>query len=223
MSDPWETRVEPAPPKQGVSPGMIAVIASSVLVLSIAGATGGWLLAGSPEPGPSSSATSSPTAGSSPSAVASLSPSPSAASPSPSAKSTVGFPVPDPGTQAFQTYYAQLRDLNLGVEITFGQDGDAGRVVKTTPAIGSEVHSGITVRIFVAGPPPATDLPNVIGRACSDAKNALTPVGLKPIYKTRQSGVVIKQNPDPAQGGTANWNDKVELTCNIQLTASPTP
>ncbi|MBB5871052.1 hypothetical protein F4553_004431 [Allocatelliglobosispora scoriae] len=234
MSDPWDTRVEPAPPKQGISPGMIAAIAVSVLVLSIAGATGGWLLAGSDDPSPNASGTQ----GTSPSAQASLSPSPSpspSAAPSPTAAASptpgssgggANFALPAPGTDPFQNYFQQLRALKLGVEVYFGEQGQEGQVVRSVPEAGKDVHAGITVKIYVAGAAPTTTLPYVINRTCRDlTKNYLTAVGLRAVYIGLQAGVVVQQNPDPTQGGTARWNDKVEVRCGPvgQATGSPSP
>src|SRR5689334_11906186 len=104
MSDPWDTRVEPTRPKQGISPGMIAAIAVSVLVVSIAGASGGWVLAGSDDPTPNPTAThgTSPDAQASPSTSPAPSPSPdpsptAAASPTTGSTGGVSFALPAPG------------------------------------------------------------------------------------------------------------------------------
>jgi hypothetical protein len=212
MSDQWETRADSVPPKQGISPTMIAVIATSVLVLSIVGATGGWLLAGSPETDPSASPTAGPVATSaspktSPSASPSVSPSPLPST------SKASFGLPDPGTQPFQDYFTLLRSLKLGVDVRFGEAGTAGQVVRTEPAIGSEVTIGKQIHVYVAGDAPQVTVPDVLGVPCNNAKDRLGPAGLFPDYMSGREGVVLQQDPDPAKGGTAKWNDKVQLFC----------
>jgi hypothetical protein len=221
MTDPWATKVDAKPPRQGISPAMIAAIATSVAILAIIGATGGYLLANAkPEPAPTATAA---TATSSASASASASP---AFSPSPVISASVtrvpqrGLLPPGEGAD-FREYFAQLRAMKLGVVLIFGEPGQDGLVTRTLPAGGTAVRSGITVKVYVAGAPPETVLPSVVGLPCRDARVPLGTSGLLPTYLTGQTGVVLSQSPDPAVGGTARWNDHVELTCG-EPTASPT-
>jgi len=216
MTDPWATRVDAEPPRQGISPAMIAVIATSVAVLAIVGATGGYLLANAgPEPSPTAvTPATSPEA----SATPTYTPSP-ILSASPTASVATGALPPGVGRD-FREYFAQLRAMKLGVVLFFGQEGQDGLVTKTEPTEGTSIHAGITVKVYVAGAPPETQLPNVVGLGCRDARVPLGTMGLLPTYKTGQTGVVLSQFPDPAAGGTARWNDHVELTCGT-ATADP--
>src|SRR3954452_10240574 len=151
MTDPWATRVDAKPPRQGLSPTMIAVIATSVAVLAIIGATGGYLLANAtPE------ATASPTP---PAPSASSSPSPSY---SPTSEAATGT-LPSGVGSDFRAYFAQLRGLKLGVTVIFGDPGEPGIVTRTAPVAGSPIRNGATVKVYAAGEPPVVEVPNVLG------------------------------------------------------------
>jgi hypothetical protein len=219
MTDPWATRVDAKPPRQGLSPTMVAVIATSVAVLAIIGATGGYLLA-------NTTTTAGPTTTPTPHA-----PSPSAsAEPSPS---TVYSPTSQPSSGTlpngagadFRAYFAQLRDLKLGVTVIFGEPGEPGTVTRTEPAAGAPIRNGLNIKVYAAGDPPVVEVPNVLGMKCRTAGGAagLGKVGLTPSYSgdDPDDSVVIAQSPDPAAGGTAHWNDRVALTCG--QAASPSP
>jgi len=192
------------------------VIATSVAVLAIVGATGGYLLANAgPETSPTLAPTSSPTPVA---ATPTYTPSPVV-----SASRTASVPsgtLPPGEGRDFREYFAQLRAMKLGVVLIFGEEGQAGLVTGTQPVEGSIIRAGITVKVYVAGAPPETQLPNVVGLPCRDARVPLGNVGLLPTYKTGQTGVVLSQFPDPATGGTARWNDHIELTCGT-ATADP--
>lgn len=219
MTDPWATKVDAKPPKQGISPAMIAVIATSVAVLAIVGATGGYLLANaSPDPSttPTAGATATASAAESPSAAPSTQVS---ASPAPSGQAASFALAPGEGAD-FKTYFAELRSMKLGVVLVFGEEGTAGLVTKTLPAAGTSVHAGITVKVYIAGPAPETTVPVVVGMPCRDARTPLGSAGLFPSYSKGQIGVVLTQSPDPRTGGTAKWNDKVEIVCGV---APPSP
>ncbi|MEV0267416.1 PASTA domain-containing protein [Hamadaea sp. NPDC050747] len=225
MTDPWATRVDADPPRQGLSPAMIAAIATSVAVLAIIGATGGFLLANAnPSAAPSTSASVVTT---SPSARPSVDESPTFA-PSPVVSATSTTPaatgmLPDGQGRDFREYFTQLRTAKLGVVLVFGEAGQDGLVTRTSPEAGSRIRAGITVKVYVAGAPPETVLPKVVGLPCRDARVPLGNNGLLPTYKTGQEGVVLSQSPDPDSGGTARWNDHVEITCGEGASASPTP
>jgi hypothetical protein len=220
MTDPWETRVDAKPPRQGLSPTMVAVIATSVAVLAIIGATGGYLLANA-EPSPTSTPSPTPAA-SSPSASAEPSPLPSY---SPTSQPSTGTLPPGIGSD-FREYYTQLRDLKLGVTVIFGEAGDPGTVVRTEPAAGAPIRSGLNIKVYAAGDAPLVEVPNVLGVKCRTAGGAagLGKVGLMPSYSgdDPDDSVVIAQSPDPTAGGTAHWNDRVALTCG-QPAATPSP
>lgn len=217
MTDPWETRVDAKPPRPGLSPTMVAVIATSVAVLAIIGATGGYLLAtAKPAPTPSPTA---PAMSPSPSASTEPSPSPSY---SPTSQPSSGTLPPGIGAD-FREYYAQLRDLKLGVTVIFGETGEPGTVTRTEPAAGSPIHNGLNVKVYAAGDPPPVEVPNLIGVKCRTAGGAagLGKVGLMPDYSgdSPDDSVVIAQAPDA--GGAAHWNERVALTCGQSPSPSP--
>lgn len=219
MTDPWETRVDAKPPRPGLSPTMIAVIATSVAVLAIIGATGGYLLANA-NPTPSSSPTATARSAS---PDASPSPSPSY---SPTSQATTGTLPPGVGAD-FRAYFTQLRDLKLGVTVIFGDPGEPGQVTRTDPAAGSPIRNGLNIKVYAAGDPPVVEVPNLLGAKCREAGGAggLGKVGLSPNYSGEDpdTSVVVAMSPDPTTGGTAHWNDKVALTCGQPAPASPSP
>jgi hypothetical protein len=223
MTDPWQTKVDARPPRPGLSPAMIAAIATSVAVLAIIGATGGYLLASATPtatgtPAPEVSAAPLPSASASTGTLPSEMPGTSA---SPTSSAVSGTLPAGVGTD-FRPYFAQLRGLRLGVALIFAEPGAPGTVIRTEPAAGSSIRSGLTIKVYVAGEPPQTDLPTVIGVSCRDARVPLGAVGLLPTYPTGQSGMVLSQSPDPQAGGTARWNDHVEISCGTpQATATP--
>lgn len=221
MTDPWATRVDAKPPRQGLSPTMVAVIATSVAVLAIIGATGGYLLANSTNTAdPATSATPTPSAPT-PSDSAEPSPSPSY---SPTSVPSSGTLPPGIGTD-FREYFTQLRDLKLGVTVIFGEPGEPGKVTRTEPAAGAPIRNGLTVKVYAAGDPPVVEVPSVLGMKCRTAGGSagLGKVGLLPSYSGEDpdESVVIAQSPDPATGGTAHWNDRVALTCGQPTSPSP--
>jgi hypothetical protein len=216
MTDPWATRVDTKPPRQGLSPTMVAVIATSVAVLAIIGATGGYLLATTASP----AASTSPTVPV-PSAFATDSPSPAY---SPTSGAADGTLPPGAGTD-FRAYVAQLRGLKLGVTVVFGDPGEPGIVTRTEPPAGTPVRKGLTIKVYAAGDAPLVEVPNVLGMKCRTAggTTVLGQVGLRPEYAgdDPDRSVVVAQSPDPAAGGTAHWNDRVKLTCGQGAVPSP--
>jgi hypothetical protein len=217
MTDPWETRVDATPPRQGISPAMIAVVATSVAVLAIIGATGGYLLA-------SAKPDVSPT----PTVAVSLSASPSPSpKPNPSFSATQqppnGFLPMGVGTD-FREYFRQLRGLKLGVVLTFGEPGEANTVTRTDPVAGSPIRNGGTIKVYVAGDPPPVEVPDVHGVKCREAGRTLSLAGsFTPNYSglDPDESFVVSMSPDPLTGGTARWNDKISLVCGAAPTPSP--
>jgi beta-lactam-binding protein with PASTA domain len=202
---------------------MVAVIATSVAVLAIIGATGGYLLA-------NTTTTAEPTTSATPTASA---PAPSAsaeasASPSYSPTSMPSSGTLPPGVGAdFREYFTQLRELKLGVTVIFGEAGEPGKVIRTEPAAGAPIRNGLNIKVYAAGEPPVVEVPTVLGMKCRTAGGAtgLGKVGLLPSYSGEDpdDSVVIAQSPDPATGGTAHWNDRVALTCGQPTSPSPSP
>jgi hypothetical protein len=209
MTEEWSTPGE-EPPKRPRA-GLLAGIAAAVVVLAAGGAAGGWLLAGT---GKNNRAES----------TRSASPRPSSASPSPADQPTPAtspsvanppaageFALPDVIGQDFVEARKALRNLKLGVQVTFGEDGRAGSVIRTAPAPGTAVHAGITVRLRVAGDAPPVTVPGVVGMACADAGQVIADHGLEPQYSPGKAGKVLRQDPQPP--ADVRWNDKVKLYC----------
>jgi hypothetical protein len=125
------------------------------------------------------------------------------------------FPLPDLSGMDFQAARQKLRALNLGWQLVFqGTEGD-NTVHSTTPAANATVHKGITVTVFVNGPAPLATVPDVRGKACSDAAAAIVDAGLYPQYDTGRTGAVIEQSPLSTDPPALHWNDMVHISCSV--------
>jgi beta-lactam-binding protein with PASTA domain len=82
------------------------------------------------------------------------------------------------------------------------------------------VKRGVTVTLWVAGPPPAVSVPDLLAQSCADAADDLVAAGLYPRYRTGHQGPVTAQDPVP--GSSVRWNDPVALTCGDEPTTAPT-
>ncbi|WP_433389005.1 PASTA domain-containing protein [Micromonospora sp. KLBMP9576] len=197
----------------------------AVVLLAVVGAIGGWFLAGEGDPvttppaaeGTSTTATPGP-ARTTPQASTPAAPRTSA--PSRSAGLTVPPVVGDDFTDA----RAELRERKLGWRLVFGA-GTGTTVERTSPEVGTEVRPGRTVTLYVSGPAPAAEVPDVVGEDCDDAADELVDEGFYPRYRTGKVGKVGRQ--EPAGDGAGRWNDQVSIWCGDAPEtggpASPTP
>ncbi|MFV2104444.1 PASTA domain-containing protein [Micromonospora sp. LOL_024] len=187
---------------------------ASAVLLAVIGAAGGWVLAGDQEqpaaPPPrgatdsrtSVAETSSPPGRTTPARLSS-SPSPTQASPS-------GLTVPELVGMDFEEAREELRDRQLGWQFVFGR-GSSSSVRSTNPAPGTPVRRGVTVVVTVAGAAPPSEIPDLVGDSCNEAKDELVEDGFSPRYPTGRSGEVIAQQP--AGGTIGRWNDIVQIWC----------
>ncbi|MFC8847035.1 MULTISPECIES: PASTA domain-containing protein [unclassified Micromonospora] len=184
----------------------------AVALLAMAGAAGGWLLAGEDEPSPGLPAAQ-------PGVPASAAPPDVPSSPArttaPAPRTTAptrstGLTVPPVLGTDFEDARDELRDLRLSWRLVFGT-GSGRDVRRTDPPVGSPVSRGTTVALYVAGPAPAISVPDLVDDDCDDAAEDLVEEGLYPRYPTGRTGTVTAQSPEA--GSTAYWNDEVALTC----------
>ncbi|SCE71249.1 PASTA domain-containing protein [Micromonospora haikouensis] len=184
----------------------------AVALLALAGAAGGWLLAGEDDPSPGLPAAQPDVSATAPPSEAPSSP---ARTTAPATRTTAptrstGLTVPPVVGTDFEDARDELRDLRLGWRLVFG--AESGRDVRRAdPPVGSPVSRGTTVALYVAGPAPEVSIPDLVGDDCDDAAEDLVEEGLYPGYPTGRTGVVTAQAP--AADSTAHWNDKVALTC----------
>ncbi|MET8040714.1 PASTA domain-containing protein [Micromonospora sp. NPDC005215] len=200
----------------------------AVVLLAAIGATGGWLLAGDGDKPPGDPLAAATTT--SPPTSRATAPRPSTGRTTPSAVRTsatatrgAGLTVPPVVGTDFVQARDMLREQRLGWRLVFG--GGAGRTVESTsPAVGAEVARGTTVQLQVAGPAPAAEVPDVVGKDCAKAVDELVDEGLYPRYLSGRSGKVARQ--EPVEDGPARWNDEVSIWCGAgapeQPTAKPT-
>ncbi|RZT81857.1 PASTA domain-containing protein [Micromonospora violae] len=201
----------------------------AAVLLAAVGATSGWVLAGeddTPSADPLAIATTTgvPTSRATAPRPSSGRPTPSAVQPSVTSTKGAGLTVPPVIGTDFEQAREMLRKQRLGWRLVFG--GGVGRTVEgTTPEVGTEVVRGTTVQLQVAGPAPAAEVPDVVGKSCADAADELVDEGLYPRYASGRSGKVSRQ--EPAEDGPARWNDQVSIWCGAdsveQPTTKPTP
>lgn len=195
----------------------------AVVLLSVIGASGGWILAGDTDPpAPPVAAGTTPPA---PSAGPSTGVPPADRSPSgPRTTTPAGLTVPDLIGIDFVQARRELHDRKLGWRLVFGT-GSGRAVERTSPGPGTPVRRGVTVTLWVAGPAPAVPVPDLVAQDCGDAANDLVEAGLYPRYPADRRGPVTAQ--DPVGGTTLRWNDPVALTCgeepSVAATVAPTP
>ena len=158
----------------------------------------------------------------SPSPSTSLSPSPS---PSPSvARRADAFEMPDLVNKEFRTARIEALSRKLGVNVVFNErSGKAnGTVVRTNPAAGVLIFPGLTILLYVVGPPPTVSVPQVVGLLCDEAKIRILDAGLKiSAYPSGTRGTLTQV--EPSAGTTLNWNDSVSLHCGTPSTPMPAP
>ncbi|MEV4117459.1 PASTA domain-containing protein [Micromonospora sp. NPDC049645] len=196
----------------------------AAVLLAAIGATGGWLLAGEDEapagdPLAVATTTGTPTGRATAPRPTSGRPTPSAAQTSATSTKGTGLTVPPVIGTDFEQARETLRKQRLGWQLVFG-DGVGRTVESTAPDVGVEVARGTTVRLQVAGPAPAAEVPDVVGKSCADAADELVDEGLYPRYVSGRSGKVNRQ--EPAEDGPARWNDQVSIWCGAGSADQPT-
>ncbi|MCI4063489.1 PASTA domain-containing protein [Micromonospora sp. R77] len=197
--------------------------AVATVLLVVIGASGGWVLAGSDDGAPPDRPVAAATTdAATPPTDEPTSSSPRTSGPAPrtTAPSSAGLTVPEVVGTDFESARERLREHKLGWRLVFGT-GTGQDVTRSSPAPGTPVRKGVTVTLWVAGPAPAVDVPELTGDDCGDAADDLVEAGLYPRYATGRSGKVSAQ--EPAAGTAARWNDPVSISCGTGPSASPTP
>jgi hypothetical protein len=128
-----------------------------------------------------------------------------------------GFKIPDYAALGtpFTAARNELRSHKLGVDLVFGQSGPPQVVNRTSPVAGRTVTAGLTVRVFVNGPPPPLAVPPIVpGTSCQDWASQLVSQGFKIArYKGgNRSKPVTAESPDETDP-TTTWNTAITLTC----------
>ncbi|NUW44399.1 Stk1 family PASTA domain-containing Ser/Thr kinase [Nonomuraea rhodomycinica] len=124
--------------------------------------------------------------------------------------------VPSLQTQTEKAAVAELTDLQLKSEVVkeFSDEFDAGTVIKTDPAEGTEVDKGATVKVFVSKGKKKVKVPDgLVGLTKEEATQRLKDLGLTTTVKTktssRKQGTVI--STDPAAGEEVEDGGSVTL------------
>jgi serine/threonine-protein kinase len=98
---------------------------------------------------------------------------------------------------------ARLQAEGFQVRVLFetSDEVEAGFVIRTNPAFGSEAEEGSTVEVFVSQGPEEFAVPPLVGQTLDDARSMLEEAGLTLGTVTerpdpdRAEGIVIEQNP----------------------------
>lgn len=228
MTDPWQATAPITPQRpRGFSPGTIAILATATVLLAVAGLAIGWYVADS-EQEPQTQASASPSVVASPSP--SVSPSPSELpSPTPTPEPSEVVPsgtdlvMPDVTTLDFRAARLRLMsELKVTVTVRFDEPGDAGKVVRTSPAAGLRLRPGTHVTVYVAGPTAEFPMPNVVGQPCETGRRKVLDEGLRiGSYPTGRAGVITATSI-PADT-IVKWNASVDLTCTVGASTAPSP
>jgi PASTA domain len=209
--------LEPDEPR-GWSPLAVAMIATLVLLLGLAGALFGIYVSNvnaqasvitSPTPRPEVITTPPVT----PTASKSASPSPTVTTPSPTPTGTVppdAFALPKLDGLNFKDARTKVRDLKLGWALVFQGNGNDQTVKESTPPAGTLVQKGTTITIVVKGAAPPAVVPVITGKQCAVADGLIVDAGLYPDYKSAARTGTVQLAP-PQIG--LKWNDKMSLTC----------
>ena len=209
--------LEPDEPR-GWSPLAVAMIATLVLLLGLAGALFGIYVSNvnaqasvitSPTPQPEVITTPPVT----PTASKSASPSPTVTTPSPTPTATVppdAFALPKLDGMNFKDARTKVRDLKLGWALVFQGSGNDQTVKESTPPAGTLVQKGTTITIVVKGAAPPAVVPVITGKQCAVADGLIVDAGLYPDYKSAARTGTVQLAP-PQIG--LKWNDKMSLTC----------
>jgi hypothetical protein len=103
--------------------------------------------------------------------------------------------------------------LIVGHVDTLQQDVDAGTVLSTTPASGSELHPGDTVRVAVSSGPAPVAVPSLMGLTLAAARDRITAAGLRLGALDQRAegkpGTVLGQRP--LAGESAGRESSVDL------------
>ena len=102
---------------------------------------------------------------------------------------------------------------------------DAGKVISTSPAAGTQAPRGTVVTLNVSTGPDRADVPDVVGQTQADATNALTSAGfnvrvVQVPSSSSNAGKVITQSP--SAGTNVNKGTTVTITVGTGPGSTPT-
>ena len=208
------TRYEELTPEEpeGWSPLAVAMIATLVLLLGLAGALFGIYVANVNAAAAAASASPAPSAPTTPPITPTTTPVPPTPTPSVTTNPPApdAFPLPPLTGLDFTEARTKVRQLGLDWTLKFGPTGDDPTVVSTSPSAGVSVSPGTAILIVVKGRAPLADVPDIVEKPCADGVAMIIEAGLYPNFLTEsRTGRVIFSAVLP----DARWNDKMSLAC----------
>jgi len=122
--------------------------------------------------------------------------------------------VPDVAGKSCDEAKAQMQQNNLSgncVEVDTQDQNQVGKVISTSPSIGSQADKGSTVTIQI-GRSSQTQVPNLQGQSLKDAKKAIQDAGLTVGNITgSQDDDATVFSSDPGAGNTVNKGQAINL------------
>ena len=121
---------------------------------------------------------------------------------------------------AEDTLDRQELDLEVKIEEIYDSEIQKGNVVKTNPEKGDPLKTGQTVTLYISKGPELKEMPNMVGKDLSTAKDLLKYAGfgeptVEEVYDESESGTVLEQSH---AGGK-----QVDITETVKLKVSKGP
>ena len=121
---------------------------------------------------------------------------------------------------AEDTLNRQELDLEVKIEEIYDSDIEKGNVVKTSPEKGEPLKTGQTVTLYISKGPELKEMPNMVGKDLSTAKDLLKYAGfseptVEQVYNEAEVGTVLEQSHTAGK--------QVDITQVVKLTVSKGP
>ncbi|MGQ0805837.1 MAG: PASTA domain-containing protein, partial [Actinomycetota bacterium] len=107
---------------------------------------------------------------------------------------------------------AALAEARLGATMAeeFSDEVEAGKVIRTEPAVGQSAARDSAVTVVVSKGPELVDVPDLEGLRVEEASAALRAIGLVPDVEDYQPGGQVRAQ-DPDAGTQVKKGEKVTL------------
>ncbi|MEU8297238.1 Stk1 family PASTA domain-containing Ser/Thr kinase [Micromonospora sp. NPDC048909] len=138
------------------------------------------------------------------------------------------FPVPDVVGKEFELAEADLLNAKLVVAKGTARYDDslpAGVVIDTNPKVGAEVKPGAKVTVILSKGRAPISVPNLVGKSLTDARTALTQLGLVVVENYKDSDKpkdeILGQSPADGTGVEKGTQVKLEVSKGPPLVVVP--
>ncbi|MFC0504464.1 Stk1 family PASTA domain-containing Ser/Thr kinase [Micromonospora costi] len=138
------------------------------------------------------------------------------------------FPLPDVVGKEFELAEADLVNAKLTVvkgAARYDDNLPAGVVVDTNPKVGTEVKPGAKVTVILSKGKAPASVPNLVGKSLTDARNALSQLGLVAVETYKDSDKpkdeVLGQSPADGTGVEKGTQVKLDVSKGPPLVVVP--